>query len=1044
MRLCLLAILAAVMVAPAELATAAERQAILRSGAVIKPTTSGGDWPTYRADTARSGYTAQSIRAPLAVRWIVQERHAPRPAWPNSTRMTYDRAYQPVVVGDRLFYGTSADGRVVALDAANGAQRWAFQTDAPVRFAPAVWQQRVFVASDDGWLHCLNASDGRVVWRHRGGPRAEMLLGNDRMISRWPARGGPVVAEGVVYFAAGIWPSEGIFIYALDAETGKQLWCNDTAGGLELDQPHPGARAKSGVSAQGHLVVSGDMLLVPTGRAVPAALDRHTGRFCYFRLQEGKSEGGSEVVAIDQWHYNGGTAFETATGETGPVFGKAISKSSTDRAQDMNMPPVPVAAHARWLISCSQDRMLAFDRQNLFVLKDGVDRKGKKIKVKTPARPAWETELPVPAVASLVVAGDSIVAGAEDCVLIVDARSNQVVWKQAVQGTAYGLAVAGGRLYVSTDKGFLYCLAPGKSPRSVRALMAQAPMPASDPVLTAAAREILEKSGVCEGYCLDLGCGEGGLSLELARQSSLQICAVDPDPDKVRRARQKLLAAGLYGVRVTVHQADLADVPYPDYFADLIVSARGIEEGAAAVPRSSLTRMQRPYGGRVCIGRPASMEIVTRGALAGAGVWTHQYADSANTLCSNDRLPRSPLTMLWFRDTDLVMPSRHGRGPAPLVAEGRMFVEGLKAVRAVNIYNGRTLWEQPLPQSLLAYHQDHLTGVAGTGSNICLGGNRVFVRGETSCLSFDQTTGQQVAEWRAPRGPEGSESPWGYLAYRDGLLFGSLANSGHLVKESWRSFLGKLDMTGMLTESRMLFALDADTGQLRWKFVPRHSVRHNAIAVGPGRLYLIDRPLASGDGPATGSARPEAQPTGRLLCLDADSGRVLWTVDEQVFGTLLVLSEQHDVLWMGYQSTRFKLDSEKGGRMAAFAASSGKRLWDIEESYISRPVIIDRAIYAEPGKWDLLTGESLPFEFKRSYGCGILAGSERLLVYRSATLGYYDLQGACETENYGGIRPGCWINAIPAGGLVLLADAASWCTCSYLNQATIALQPPRP
>jgi hypothetical protein len=44
-------------------------------------------------------------------------------------------------------------------------------------------------------------------------------------------------------------------------------------------------------------------------------------------------------------------------------------------------------------------------------------------------------------------------------------------------------------------------------------------------------------------------------------------------------------------------------------------------------------------------------------------------------------------------------------------------------------------------------------------------------------------------------------------------------------------------------------------------------------------------------------------------------------------------------------------------------------------------------------------------------------------------------------ENYGGIRPGCWINAIPAGGLVLVPDASSGCRCSYLNQAWIALSP---
>jgi len=52
------------------------------------------------------------------------------------------------------------------------------------------------------------------------------------VISRWPARGGPAVADGVVYFAAGIWPSEGIFLHALDAATGKPVWCNDSSGGI--------------------------------------------------------------------------------------------------------------------------------------------------------------------------------------------------------------------------------------------------------------------------------------------------------------------------------------------------------------------------------------------------------------------------------------------------------------------------------------------------------------------------------------------------------------------------------------------------------------------------------------------------------------------------------------------------------------------------------------------------------------------------------------------------------------------------------------------
>ena len=80
-----------------------------------------------------------------------------------------------------------------------------------------------------------------------------------------------MVVDGIVYFGAGIWPSEGIFLVAVDVATGKTLWCNDSSGSIEMDQPHPGARAKSGIAIQGALAVEGNTLWVPTGRAVPAA-----------------------------------------------------------------------------------------------------------------------------------------------------------------------------------------------------------------------------------------------------------------------------------------------------------------------------------------------------------------------------------------------------------------------------------------------------------------------------------------------------------------------------------------------------------------------------------------------------------------------------------------------------------------------------------------------------------------------------------------------------------------------------------------------------
>jgi len=126
--------------------------------------------------------------------------------------------------------------------------------------------------------------------------------------------------------------------------------------------------------------------------------------------------------------------------------------------------------------------------------------------------------------------------------------------------------------------------------------------------------------------------------------------------------------------------------------------------------------------------------------------------------------------------------------------------------------------------------------------------------------------------------------------------------------------------------------------------------------------------------------------------------------------------------------------------MTCFDLANGERRWDREVEYHSRPILNDRTVYAEGGAWDLLTGEDRPFPLKRSYGCGILASSKRLMVYRSATLGYFDLTANRGTEEFGGMRPGCWLNVLPVGGLVLVPDATAGCVCSYPNQAWVALR----
>src|SRR5204862_5011835 len=93
-----------------------------------------------------------------------------------------------------------------ALDTRTGVEKWKTFVDAPVRFAPVASEGRIYFTSDDGYLYCLQGETGTLVWKMRGGPSDRKILGNERLISTWPARGAPVIADGNVYFAASIWP----------------------------------------------------------------------------------------------------------------------------------------------------------------------------------------------------------------------------------------------------------------------------------------------------------------------------------------------------------------------------------------------------------------------------------------------------------------------------------------------------------------------------------------------------------------------------------------------------------------------------------------------------------------------------------------------------------------------------------------------------------------------------------------------------------------------------------------------------------------------
>lgn len=248
------------------------------------------DWPMWRADAGRSGVWQGDLPEKLSLIW---QRELPplQPAYQNP-RLQFDAGYEPVASGGLVFVGSSVSDCVTAYDAATGAQVWRVSVEGPVRCAPVVWQERVYFGSDDGHLYCVTAAQGELVWKYRAVPSERKVLGNGRMISLWPVRGGPVIADDVLYFAAGVWSFEGIFLYALNAETGEVLWLNDRTGTIYGQHPHD-TQAFGGVTPQGYLLVQGEELIVPCGTALPARFSRRTGELIHFELPKaGRQPGG--------------------------------------------------------------------------------------------------------------------------------------------------------------------------------------------------------------------------------------------------------------------------------------------------------------------------------------------------------------------------------------------------------------------------------------------------------------------------------------------------------------------------------------------------------------------------------------------------------------------------------------------------------------------------------------------------------------------------------------------------------------------------------
>ena len=215
------------------------------------------DWPQFRFGANRGAASPEVLPAQLHLQWS-RQFPTPSPAFPGEVRLRYDAAYEPVVMGQTIFVPSMVTDSVSALDTATGEVRWRFFTGGPVRFAPVAHDGAVYFGSDDGHVYCVDAASGELRWKFYGHPEGRSdrnLLGNRRLIPMWSVRGGVVLHKGVGYFAAGLWPEEGIFIHAVNAKTGRKIWTNSDSDQIAKANLDHGVQQVMGLSPQGYLAV---------------------------------------------------------------------------------------------------------------------------------------------------------------------------------------------------------------------------------------------------------------------------------------------------------------------------------------------------------------------------------------------------------------------------------------------------------------------------------------------------------------------------------------------------------------------------------------------------------------------------------------------------------------------------------------------------------------------------------------------------------------------------------------------------------------------
>jgi hypothetical protein len=186
--------------------------------------TTASDWPMFRANPARGNACAATPGDKPVKAWEIKLGLGTKPygiMCGERTGLT-----QPVCAYGLVVVSDMDAERVVAVNAADGKTKWSFHVGSRVDFSPSLYNGLCLFAARNGWVYCVNAQTGELVWRLLAAPRERLIGWQEKLGNLWPMRCDVLVVDGIGYAAAGLGTTVqgGITVLAFKVETGETLW----------------------------------------------------------------------------------------------------------------------------------------------------------------------------------------------------------------------------------------------------------------------------------------------------------------------------------------------------------------------------------------------------------------------------------------------------------------------------------------------------------------------------------------------------------------------------------------------------------------------------------------------------------------------------------------------------------------------------------------------------------------------------------------------------------------------------------------------------